>query len=443
MNTFKLLKDLLAELKIHIPKNASRAVEASAHHIAMRIQNRSGVDIAVSDDGVMGKYNLILGNIGTPRSMNLCLPLEANRYGIYADETTDGWNVYLAGQEEVAVWRSAYYFYENCIMTDGSIFVEEKDVGIIEPLFVRDPYILKVGDTYYTYLNYKNQYWVAYKSTDLLHWTDFTVVMDPADQPPEFDAETDLWAPEVYCYRGKYYMVTTYKRKGTPKHENGHTYRGCCILCADEPMGRFKLITKGLVVPQNHMFVDGKWVEDGADSWSCIDATFYVDEEEKPWIVFSHEWVSCEHGGFFCAARLKEDLTDIEGEVHTLFNSYDGYLSDHEITDACYMYKTQDGQLLLLWSNDTHKPHCVGYCVRIARSKTGNILGPWTHDEGYLYDQTFDDMYQMFDGGHPCIVKDTNGQMLLCIHTPATHHETIHLVPIKEENGTLKIDEKP
>lgn len=56
------------------------------------------------------------------------------------------------------------------------------------------------------------------------------------------------------------------------------------------------------------------------------------------------------------------------------------------------------------------------------------------------YDQSFDDMYEMFDGGHPCITYDPDGKMLLCIHTPATHHESDHLIPIKEENNTLMID---
>lgn len=430
----------LKQVKVFFPKDAPMTTRRSAELLAERISRRSGISIPVSDRRDFGKYNIIVGDIGTARAKNLCLPLDFNRYGVFADCSEQSTDLYLAGNDEPAVWRAAYYVYTHCIGQDGTLTVLEKDIGIIEPLFVRDPFILKVGDLYYSYLNYKNRYWVAYQSRDLVHWSDFTVVMDPEDQPPAFDAETDLWAPEVHEYHGKYYMFATYRRKGEKPHENGHCYRGCCILRADEPMGKFQLITKGLVVPQNRMLVDGKWVEDGMNSWSCIDATLYVDEHDDPWIVFSHEWVSTPHGGYFCAARLNRDLTDVEGEVHTLFNSYDGYRSDHEITDACYLYRTKDGELLLLWSNDTHKPHCVGYCVRIARSKSGNILGPWTHDEGYLYDQSFDDMYAMFDGGHPCITYDPDGKMLLCIHTPATHHESDHLIPIKEENNTLMID---
>lgn len=438
MENIVISKDSLSGVRVIRPENATRAETACAELLAACIGERAGFPVAVGTPELWGDINLVVGNIGTPRSMNLCLPLYHNRYGIFVDRTVAGWDIYLAGQEEVAVWRACYLFRTQCIRGDGCLSIPQELTGVQESLFVRDPYILRVGDQYYTYLNYLNRYWVAYRSEDLLHWTDFTVVMDPAEQPKEFDAETDLWAPEVYEYRGKYYMFATYKRRGV-----GRNYRGCCILCADEPMGRFRLITNGLIVPQNGMIADGTPVPDGSDSWSCIDATFYVDENDLPWIVFSHEWVSTPHGGFFCAARLKEDLTDLlDGNVYTLFNSYDGYRSDHEITDGCYIWRTADGQLLMLWSNDTHKEHCVGYCVRVARSKSGNILGPWTHDEGYLYDQTFDDLYQMFDGGHGCIVKGPDNGLMLCIHSPATHHESIHLVPIREENGTLRIDRR-
>lgn len=441
METIRVTKNDLKELKVIYPKNAELTTKRSAELIAERISKRSGIEIPAADNWDFGKINLIVGNIWTERAKNLCLPLDHNRYGTFVDISEQSTDIYLSGGDEYAVWRAAHDFYAHCIGQDGSLTLAEKDLGVVDPLFVRDPFILKKGDVYYIYKNFNNRYWVSYQSRDLIHWSDFKVVMDPEDQPPEFDAESDLWAPEVHEYHGKYYMFATYRKKGAVKHEeSGHYYRGCCILRSDTPDGKFKLITNGLIVPQNHMFVDGKWVEDGAESWSCIDATLYVDENDDPWIAFSHEWVSTmPHGGYFCAARLNHDLTDIEGEVHTLFNTYDGYQSNEAVTDAVYFYRTQSGQLLLLWSNFDFE-RGKGYRVYIARSRSGNILGPWTHDKVYLYEKDMDCIYTLYDGGHPCITYDLNGKMLLCIHSPSTHHESDHLIPIKEENDTLVID---
>ena len=185
------------------------------------------------------------------------------------------------------------------------------------------------------------------------------------------------------------------------------------------------------------MVADGQVVEDGS-SWSVIDPTLYVDENGQPWIVFSHEWVSLSDGGTFCAAKLSADLSRIEGEITTLFNTYDGFESTEAVTDAAYIYRTEDGQLLLLWSNYDHVGG-KGYRVYIARSESGNILGPWTHDTEYLYEKSKNSIYTLYDGGHPSFVRDTTGQLCLVIHSPSLHMESVNIIPLEEVNNTLRI----
>lgn len=151
--------------------------------------------------------------------------------------------------------------------------------------------------------------------------------------------------------------------------------------------------------------------------------------------------ISLPNGGTYCAARLSKDLSHIVGEVHTLFNAYDGYQSNEPVSDAAFVYRTQSGQLLLLWSNFDYD-RGKGYRVYIARSESGNILGPWTHDQVYLYEKDMDTIYALYDGGHPSIFKDPNGKLMLNIHSPSVgfYNESLNLIPVEDTGTTLQIE---
>ena len=78
--------------------------------------------------------------------------------------------------------------------------------------------------------------------------------------------------------------------------------------------------------------------------------------------------------------------------------------------------------------------------MAIARSESGNILGPWTQDDKRLFCKGKAGEY---DGGHGMIFTDTDGQMYLTIHSPNCATEAFAertvFIPIKEENNTLVI----
>ena len=107
---------------------------------------------------------------------------------------------------------------------------------------------------------------------------------------------------------------------------------------------------------------------------------------------------------------------------------------DSNVTDGCWMYRTDYGQLLMIWSNFAKD----GYCVGIARSDNGKIDGNWTQDGELLYSRTLQGKY---DGGHGMIFYDRDGQMYLSIHSPNStvgkRKETPVFIPIREQNGTL------
>jgi GH43 family beta-xylosidase len=257
--------------------------------------------------------------------------------------------------------------------------------------------------------------WIAFKNTsgDLRgEWEELGVVA----QIPQ-NAETNYWAPEVHKYNGAYYMFTTYRSSVT-----GH--RGCTIMKSDSPEGPFVEITDGHITPND---------------WDSIDGTFYVDPDGQPWMIFVHEWTSTDDGiGRMAAAKLSDDLTHFISEPVELFRADDPSWSKAQVTDGCWMYRTEDGQLLMLWSNSDR----AGYCVGIARSADGRVDGTWTQDKDLLYSQNMAGM--KYDGGHGMLFYDTDGQMYLSIHSPnnssAGRVETPVFIPVREDNGTIVWD---
>ncbi len=294
--------------------------------------------------------------------------------------------------------------------------VPREEVSYLESLIVaksqrlRDPCVLLHDGKYYMY----GTTWKYCVSDSLTgQFSDLKSCVKTPD-----DYAGDPWAPEVHKYNGKFYMFTTYR---STKNDR----RGCAIFVSDTPEGPFTLHSDGHITPSD---------------WDAIDGTFYVDEEGQPWMVFVHEWTSTSDGiGTMACAKLSDDLTHFISEPVELFGARDAewVSSSSVVTDGCYMYMTEKGELLMIWSN--WDPY--GYAVGIARSTSGNILGPWTQDEFTLYSKEYTDQY---DGGHGMLFKDEEGQLWMSIHSPndsaVGRLETPVFVPIIEEYGTIYWD---
>ena len=249
---------------------------------------------------------------------------------------------------------------------------------------LRDPFIVVFEGVYYAY----GTGWVYYKNTtgDLASGWEGPVM---CVEVPE-DAETNFWAPEVHRYNGKFYMFSTYLSKKT-----GH--RGCFIAESDTPEGPFRMISGGHLTPKE---------------WDCIDGTFYIDKEGKPWMVFVHEWTSMpDHVGTMAAARLSDDLTHFISEPIELFRADAPKWAKAGVTDGCFLYRTSDGRLLMTWSNFD----AYGYCVAIAESDSGEIDGKWLQHDELLYSKGEDRLY---DGGHGMLFRALDGKMYFSMHSP-------------------------
>ena len=280
---------------------------------------------------------------------------------------------------------------------------------------LRDPFVILEGDAYYAYGTgvvggWDNSTYDCYKSTDGLcgEWKKISLEYEiPRDATKQF------WAPEVHKYKGQFYLFASY-------YSSANCHRGCAIWRSSSPEGPFVEITGGHITPSD---------------WDAIDGTLYVDELGDPWMFFVHEWTSMpDKVGRMAVARLSDDLTHFVSEPKDIFGAKDPKWANSGCTDGPFMYKTKDGQLLMLWSTFLGRD----YCVAIARSKSGRADGEWCHDEKLLFSK---EMNEGTDGGHGMLFRDSNGTAYLAIHSPniatAEVKEGVVFVPIREENNTL------
>lgn len=289
-------------------------------------------------------------------------------------------------------------------------------------LQIRDPYVLPVAeqgqDNYYLYGSTDSNIWGkgtgfdAYKGKDLEHWEGPFPVFRPE---PDFYAERNFWAPEVYAYGGQYIMFATFRRKD-------NNLLGTAVLCSPHPLGPFLPHSDGPVTPAE---------------WSSLDGTLYVDWQNQPWMVFCHEWQQTGDGEV-CAMRLREDLRSAQGEPSVLFRASEApwttpFVSPrytdqlNYVTDGPFLFRSADNTLYLLWASFINNTYALG----IARSGSGEITGPWLHQEEALYQK---------DGGHAMVFRTFSHQLMLAIHTPnQTPDERPVFVELEEKDGELRV----
>jgi len=266
-------------------------------------------------------------------------------------------------------------------------------------IHTRDPFVLPVRRSreYFMFgsTNKIGQFGIAsggfdcYRSKDLENWTGPI----PAFRPTRtFPGKFDHWAAEAHFYKGKYYLF------GTAKVPGG--YRGTYIFASKSAQGPYTPLTQKPITPSD---------------WECLDGTLHIDAAGKPWMIFCHEWVQVHNGGMW-AVQLSRDLKKTVNRPIFLFNATEASWARplkasgaHPfpcyVTDGPFLYRTQKGSLLMLWSSFGTS----GYTMGLARSISGHVTGPWTQEKKPIWKN---------DGGHGMIFKTFDGRLMITIHRP-------------------------
>jgi len=247
-------------------------------------------------------------------------------------------------------------------------------------------------------------------SEDLIHWSEPIKIFDCNG--------TDFWgkmgypAVEMHLIHGKYYLSST---AGSP----GET-RKSFIVAADNPLGPYQPLTNERYSPIG---------------WQTIDSTLYVDKNEHPWLVFSHEWLQVSDGQFV-AMPLSDDLTHTIGGPKILFRASEAKWGDDQVwsrtdgggvTDGCWFHRLEDGTLIMLWTTRSRTGYALGY----AKSTSGEIYGPWVQMERPLY---------AHDGGHCNLFRRLdNNQLMMSMHCADRGPKMFALFEMEDKNGELNI----
>ncbi|MBT2289576.1 family 43 glycosylhydrolase [Paenibacillus albidus] len=289
-------------------------------------------------------------------------------------------------------------------------------------LQIRDPFVLPVKreGLYYLFGSTDSNIWGrgtgfdVYTGTDLEHWEGPFAAFRPG---PDFYAEKNFWAPEVYEYNGRYFMFATFRRKD-------NELLGTAVLSAAHPLGPFLPHSEGPVTPVG---------------WSSLDGTLYVDEQQQPWMIFCHEWQQTGDGEI-CAMRLSGDLRQAADKPLVLFRGsqapwttpyrsikYQG--QENYVTDGPFLFRADDGTLYLLWASFINNTYALG----IAHSEGGGVAGPWIHQKQPLFHQ---------DGGHGMVFRTFENKLMLAVHSPnQTPDERPFFLEFIEEKGQWKTAE--
>jgi hypothetical protein len=98
------------------------------------------------------------------------------------------------------------------------------------------------------------------------------------------------------------------------------------------------------------------------------------------------------------------------------------------VTDGPFLYRAQDGALLMLWSSFGKDGR---YCIGTARSVSGALCGPWVQSEEPLYSG---------DGGHGMLFRGKDGKLYLAIHRPnKTPFERPVFLEAAEKGGVITV----
>ncbi|MEM9963918.1 MAG: glycoside hydrolase family 43 protein [Asticcacaulis sp.] len=273
------------------------------------------------------------------------------------------------------------------------------DMPLHDPFIVAD----KQSQTYYLFTSNiarvsgtESVGVMAYKSRDLKHWSKAELVFK---LPEGIWADGGGWAPEVHEWQGKYYLFVTAHNEATPNGKSPHTgrdlYRRSTILAASDTLdGPFTVVRDAEpVVPKDILSLDG---------------TLFRDPEGKPWMVYAHEWIQTRDGEM-AALPLNDDLT-AKGPSVSLFKGSDSEWTAPQqdvkayVTDGPQLRRTQDGSLIMIWSSWGKD----GYFQTQARSKTGDLKGPWEQLPMLLGKGS----------GHGMLFDTFDGQPMLIVHRP-------------------------
>ncbi len=278
-----------------------------------------------------------------------------------------------------------------------------------------DPFVLLHEGAYYLYGTTARDGFRCWRSPDLVHWTELGYAYRRAE---DSWGTGSFWAPEVFRYRGLFYMGFSCQRE----KEEGFRL---CLAVSEDPAGPFRDL-------------HGPWCDIG---WSCIDAHVFVDDDGTPYLYFAQVGV-VENAtarprqryiyGKIHGLRLKEDLSGPAGEP-VLCAEADQEWEDPEsvrvrCNEGAFVLK-HAGRYYMTYSATHYASPRYGIGYATAESP----LGPWTKSDSNPLART-DPEKGVSGPGHNSFTTSPDGREVFMVYH--AHADPEH----PSGNRTVNID---
>jgi beta-xylosidase len=259
-----------------------------------------------------------------------------------------------------------------------------------------DPFILKVGDIYWSYATNGNGKNVPVAtSTDLVHWQ---FQSDALPVLPKWTKPGFVWAPEVISMNDHYVLYYVTRDKASDKQCLG-------VATSDKPDGKFKDTSDQAFVCQ-------------LDQGGTIDPDPFRDDDGKLYLYYKNDGNCCGYPTYIYAQEMASDGLSLVGEPVPLIRNDQPW--EGHVVEAPSMFK-HDGKYYLFYSANDYGgvPYAVGYatcdsplgpCQKAAENpilksnvedKNNLVIGPGHQTLLQVGDQTwiFYHVWQMLSGG--------------------------------------------
>jgi beta-xylosidase len=268
----------------------------------------------------------------------------------------------------------------------------------LDSIYLSDPFIMADKATNMYYMT--GTVGMMYKSKDLRLW-DGPYVVTQTDSTSWMGRRPMIWAAELHQYNGKYYYFGTFTNQSVIiDRVNGTDIprRACHLLVSDKPEGPYVPMADPTYLPANK---------------PTLDATLWVDKDNKPYLVYCYEWLQAIDGTIEYIG-LKPDLSGSIGKGKLMFRASDspwsrerradGSTGPNKVTDGCYLFRTESGRLGMIWTSWVFNVYSQG----VAYSESGTLAGPWVQEKEPITPPNY---------GHGMLFQTLEGKWLMCIHS--------------------------
>jgi arabinan endo-1,5-alpha-L-arabinosidase len=226
---------------------------------------------------------------------------------------------------------------------------------------IHDPVMAKEGDTYYVFSTGSRI--VIICSKDMVEWEFCGRVFErnPTWLLEAIPGVTDLWAPDISFFNGKWHLYYSGSTFGSNRSVIGLATN----LTLDPSSPDYGWVDEGMVIASQP-----------DDDWNAIDPNLVIDENGQPWLAF---------GSFWSGIKLRKidaatgKLAADDATLSSLANRRDGPDNTTAI-EAAYIIRHGDFYYLFTSFDQCCQGAASTYNVRVGRSQ--EIAGPYLDRNG-------------------------------------------------------------